>query len=182
MIVVVSVFAVLFPPFVLAVVMMIVIMPTSTVAVAIPIPVVIVLEPASRSIPVSCVVSAAFIVRHHPHGTFIRPPRPVARVPQIASVHRIPVTIHPGILRFRPRTRRPNCHHAWRRRRTDLNSDGDLTFCCRRSSNNRSRQHQRSHSQFPIESHLRSLRLVKRSNSRLRSTFLAPDCSPAPHP
>jgi hypothetical protein len=155
-VVIVAIVFVLIPTLVFAIVVMIVIAPTATVAVAIPVPVMVVFKSASRTIPISSIVAATFIMRNDPNRAFIRTPRPVAPVPQVTSAHRIPVAFDPVVFRFRSRARRPYHIRPRRWRRSNLNADGHLTLCAWRSSENRSRQHHRPHTQFPIEFHVRS--------------------------
>src|SRR5215470_3255758 len=91
-IVVVTIFFV--PAFVLAVVLV----PATVVPIAVMVPVMVVLETPARTSPVATVVAALFIVWKDPDRAYIRWTRPVASVPVIMSVRRIPVTVDPHVL------------------------------------------------------------------------------------
>src|SRR5689334_9161206 len=101
----------------LAIVVVIVVAPPSAVAIPIAVPVMVMLESAARTVPVTGVIAAAFIVWNHPNCTFIRPAGPVATVPNVVAAHGVPVAFHPGIFGFGTRANRPHGVDArWRGR------------------------------------------------------------------
>jgi hypothetical protein len=75
-------------------------MPATVVPIAVMVPVMVVLEAPMRTPPVATVVAALFIVRNDPDRALIRRKRPVASVPVIMTLHRIPVAIDPHVLVF----------------------------------------------------------------------------------
>src|SRR5215471_11087483 len=110
----------LIPTFVLAIVFV----PPTVVALKVMIPVMVVLEASVRTAPVATVVAALFIVWGDPDRANIRRTRPVASMPVIMTVHRIPVAVDPHVLViFRIGAWRANGHHSGRRRCANLNSD-----------------------------------------------------------
>ena len=108
------------PAFVLAVVFV----PATAVALPGMIPVMVVLEASVRTAPVATVVAVFFIVWDDPDRTNIRRTRPVASMPVIMTLHRIPVAVDPHVLvTFRIGAWGANGDHSWRWRCADLNSD-----------------------------------------------------------
>ena len=108
------------PAFVLAVVLV----PATVVPIAVMVPVMVVLEPPMWTAPVTSVVVALSIMWNDPDCANIRRTRPVASVPVIMTVRRIPVAGDPHVLViFRIRAWRANGHHLGWRRCADLNSD-----------------------------------------------------------
>jgi hypothetical protein len=94
------------------------------IPVSITIPVVVVLNPTSVPVPVTDEISAAFVVRPDPIGSFIGRHCPVALMPPVMVPDRIPVTFHPyeiwsGRLRLDVYTRR-----RWR-----SNHDSNRNLC-----------------------------------------------------
>src|SRR5579872_2933704 len=85
----------------------------------------VVLKPPAIAIPVSGKKAAAFVVRANPYGAGVGSTSPVSLVPFIASAHRIPVAVDPG--EIGPWCRWPDCYHPGWRRRTDSNSNCNLT-------------------------------------------------------
>src|SRR5215467_6012778 len=82
------------PAFVLAVVFV----PATAVAFLVMIPVMVVLEASVRTAPVTTMVAALFIVWGDPDRANIRRTRPVASMPVIMTLHRIPVAVDPHVL------------------------------------------------------------------------------------
>src|SRR5215467_4324359 len=117
-IIVVTIFFV--PAFVLAVVFV----PATMVPIAVMVPVMVVLETPVRTSPVATVVAALFIVWNDPDRANIRRTRPVASVPVIMTVYRIPVAVDPHeLVIFRIGAWRANGDHSRWGRCADLNSD-----------------------------------------------------------
>jgi hypothetical protein len=117
-IVVVVIFLV--PAFVLAVVFV----PATAVAVVVMVPVMVVLEAPARTAPIATVVAALFIVWNDPDRANIRRTRPVAPVPVIMTLRRIPVAVDPRVrVVFRIRAWRAHGDHSRRGRCADLDSD-----------------------------------------------------------
>ena len=98
------------------------------VALAATVPLVIVFELPARTLPVPFVELTAIVTGSDPGGTGIRQPGPIAIVPFVMPAGRIPITIYP--IETRTRGDWPNADDAWRRRRSDRDSDGDLTVKC----------------------------------------------------
>src|SRR5262245_25972796 len=116
-IVVITIFFV--PAFVLAVALV----PATAVPIALVVPVMVVLETPARTSPVANVVAALFIVRNDPDRAKIRRTRPVASVPVIVTVRRIPVAVDPHeLVIFRFGAWRANGDHSGWRRCADLNA------------------------------------------------------------
>jgi len=88
------------------------------IAVMIAIPMMVVLAPAAIAVPVAVKKTLAVMTGSHPMRTAIRRTSPISGVPLIMALHRIPVTLHPKIVRtwsYRPHDysrgrRRPNSH------------------------------------------------------------------------
>src|SRR6516165_5949405 len=107
------------PAFVLAVVFV----PATLVPVVVMVPVMVVLETPLRTVPVAAVVVAFCIVWNDPDCANIRRTRPIASVPVIMALHRIPVALdphEPAI--FRIGAWRVNGDHLGCRWRADLDS------------------------------------------------------------
>src|SRR5579871_1213958 len=107
-----------------ALVLSVVFAPAIAVALPVMIPVVVVLEASARTAPVATVVAALLIVWGDPDRANIRRPRPVASMPVVMTIHRIPVAVDPHVpVIFRIGVWRANGNHSRRRRCADLNSD-----------------------------------------------------------
>jgi hypothetical protein len=90
----------------------------------------VVMDVASAAFPMTGVVTAALIIRRHPIRIRIRRTRPVAVVPPILTVRRVPITLDPhvvgtGLWRDVVRARR------WRRR-ADVDVKRNLRMYCGR--------------------------------------------------
>src|SRR5213593_429297 len=96
------------PAFVLAVVFV----PAAAVAIAVMVPVMVVLEAPARTAPVAAVVAAPFIGWNDPDRANIGRTRPVASVPGIMTVLRIPVALDPRVLIFWAGALRANGDHS----------------------------------------------------------------------
>src|SRR5215475_1750693 len=93
----------------------------------------VVLETSARTSPVASVIAALSIVWNDPDRANVRRTRPVASVPVIMTVRRIPVAVDPNeLVIFRIGAWRANGDHSGLRRCADLNSDGDLAERCGR--------------------------------------------------
>jgi hypothetical protein len=88
-------------------------------------PGVIVVHPAVFSIPEAVKESLSVVMCCHPASPGIRGPRPEAFVPTVVPARRVPVTLHPH--EIRTGTRRPECNDAGSGRRTNSDSDRDLS-------------------------------------------------------
>ena len=99
-------------------------MPTIPIAVMIAIPVMVMIEAAMRTVPVAAIEAAIFMPRTNPAGAGVRRASPVAAMPDIVSVHGIPVAVDPDV--FGPGAD-GNDVMSRRWRRSDLNSDRDLS-------------------------------------------------------
>src|SRR5690349_13803082 len=95
-VIVVILFFVFVPAFVFSVVMVIVVAPAVAVPNVLAVPVMVVFNSAAFPLPVAAVVMAALVARNDPDGALVRRTRPVAPVPGVAAVDRIPVAVHPG--------------------------------------------------------------------------------------
>lgn len=87
--------------------------------------VVIVFDAAMVAIPVSGEELLAIVTRSDPAGAFIRRTRPIARVPAIAAVHGVLITVYPNV------TGTWSCgtdhNDPRRRRRSDANAYANLS-------------------------------------------------------
>src|SRR5579863_10200468 len=91
------------------------------VAIVITIPPVLVLASSVVTVPIAFIIAASLVTRTHPAGACVRRPGPVALMPDIAPVHRIPIPIDPRVTRAGDGGRR---HCDGRRRgRTDRDAD-----------------------------------------------------------
>ena len=95
------------------------------VAVVSMIPAMIVAHMTAVAVPVAFKVALAVMMRLYPTRTGVRGTRPVALMPRVAVVDRIPVTGYPSIVGAR--TAGLNSQDADRRRRTNPDSDRDLS-------------------------------------------------------
>src|SRR5215475_12886448 len=103
------------------------------VPITVTVPVMVVVETSVRTTPVTAVVAGFSIVWKDPDRANIRRTRPVASVPVIMTVRRIPVAVDPHeFLIFRIGAWRANGDHSGWGRCADLNSDGDLAERCGR--------------------------------------------------
>lgn len=108
------------PAFVLAVVLV----PAILVPVVVMIPFMVMLDTPVRTVPVASVVAAISIVWNDPYCASIWRVRPIASVPVIMTLRRIPIALDPqkpGI--FRVGAWRENGDRSGCRRRADLDSD-----------------------------------------------------------
>src|SRR2546429_4446785 len=120
--------------------MIVVILPATTVAIMVPVPVMVVLEVAARTIPITGVEASAIVARTDPARAFIRRASPIAAVPDVMAAHRVPITIDPRVFVFGAGADWTHGVDARWRRRSDLNADGNLAECRRRSNKNRARE------------------------------------------
>ena len=81
-----------------ALVLTVVSVPAIVVPIAVMVPVMVVLDTPVLTVPVASEVTALFIVRNNPNRATIRRTSPVASVPRIMTVHRIPVAFDPHVL------------------------------------------------------------------------------------
>src|SRR5215469_1004989 len=81
-----------------ALMLTIIFVPATVVPIAVMVPMMVVVETPVRTVPVATVVAALFIVWNNPDRANIRRTRPVASVPGIMTVHRIPVAVDPRVL------------------------------------------------------------------------------------
>ena len=106
----------------------IMIVPTAAVSVVVSVPVVIVFKPAAIALPIANKIPILVIVRPNPASARIRRHRPITRVPSVVPSLRIPIALYPH--KLGTRTRWKHGDHARRWRRSDLDSDGDLSARC----------------------------------------------------
>ena len=108
------------PAFVLAIVLMV----ATLVPVVVMVPIMVMLETPVRTVPVASVVVAFRVAWKHPDCASVRRMCPIAPVPVIMTLRRIPIALDPhkpGI--FRMGTWRSNGDHLGCRRCADLDSD-----------------------------------------------------------
>ena len=132
--------AVFVAAFVFAVVVVIVVAPAATVAVVIAVPTMVMLEVAARTIPIAGVEAFAVMAGADPAGAFIRRTSPVAAVPNVVAANRVPIALDPCVFGFGTGADRAHSVDARWRRRSDLNTNGNLTECRRRSNKNGARE------------------------------------------
>jgi len=123
------------PPIPLVVIVMIVtVVPIMVVAViavvvkvtiAATVPTVIVVYAAVVTFPVAFEKAVAVMVRPDPACPRIRRTGPIALMPAVVAVDRIPVSVNPDVIRTR--CDRPRAKHSRRRWRADSNADGELS-------------------------------------------------------
>jgi hypothetical protein len=94
------------------------------ISISILIPVVVVLKAAALSLPVSCEVCAALVVRNNPTSAYVWRTSPVTFVPLVMVSHRIPIPVDPN--KFGCRSDRNSVNDARRRRWADADPDRDL--------------------------------------------------------
>ena len=111
----------------IVVVIAIVVMVPVTLA-SITVPLVFMMDTAVVAFPVALEPLASFVPRSDPMRSHVWRASPVSLVPDVAVVHRIPITVHPDIVRTWRDGSHPN--HSWRRRRADLDTYGNLRKCC----------------------------------------------------
>jgi hypothetical protein len=102
-----------------------VVMPLAVAPAPLPVPAMVVLEPPPLAFPITREVLTAFIPRTNPSRAGVRRPRPISFVPSVATTHRIPVAIYPR--ETRTGSSRPYGDHPRRWRRTDADTEGNLT-------------------------------------------------------
>ena len=95
------------------------------VAVAVSIPVVIVLEAAAVTVPVALEELLPIVMGRNPARPSVGRPGPVSFMPPVMAAYRIPITIHPKIIRTRRRG--PHSNDAGRGRRTNAYSKRHLS-------------------------------------------------------
>src|SRR5579883_979167 len=105
-------------------IMIVVVAPAAPIPVAITVPAVIVLEPSAISVPIPREELLPVVARRDPACPGIWRQRPIPRMPHIAPIDDVPITVNPDIVR--PRARRNNPNYARRWRRTNPNADRDL--------------------------------------------------------
>src|SRR5215475_14112142 len=107
--------------------MVAIIFSTFMTAVALPasIPLMVVVDGATRTLPASFEVLAAIVIRSSPVRALIRRSRPVAAMPNPASIPWIPVALDPFVIGagLRRHTKRP------RRRRGLADADAETHLC-----------------------------------------------------
>jgi hypothetical protein len=109
---------------IIAVMMVVTIAPAVAVAIRAAVPTVVMIEAAVVSVPITGIILAAIVPRPNPAGSFIRRARPITFVPSVVVSDRIPITVDPNeTVARRPRN---HTHDAWRRRRPDADSNGNL--------------------------------------------------------
>src|SRR5882672_11675249 len=108
-------------------------MPAMVVAIVMLVPVMVVFEAAVRAVPISAIETLAIMVPGDPMSALIGRTRPVAGMPNVTVVYRIPVAINPHV--FRPRRHGANTQNPDRWRCANANADLNLAEC-------RSRCHQ----------------------------------------
>src|SRR4051794_33724002 len=96
----------------------------AVVAVVVLVPVVIVIAASGIAVPVTRKVLPALMMRRHPPCGLIRRAGPISVVPFVFPADRIPVAVHPGIIRSG--TCGTHSQHARGRRCANLNSDRNL--------------------------------------------------------
>src|SRR5581483_5950298 len=97
---------------------------TSIVAVSVAVPIVVMFKPATVAFPIAFVELIAFIARSDPPSAIIGRSSPVAFMPTIATVRRIPVAINPDVIRSWPWWVNSDGSRRWWR--TDPNTNGHL--------------------------------------------------------
>ena len=125
------------------IVVVIVIVPVAIViSVAIAVPIVMVFKSATVALPVAFVELAAIVARANPAGPFVRRTSPVSLMPAIASARWVPVSIHPEKIRAWPGW--PFTNDPGSRRRTDANSERNLSVPRRHESKQQNGKHSSS--------------------------------------
>ncbi len=94
------------------------------IAVALAVPAMVVFDAAVFALPVAIEKPCAVMMWSYPNRTTVGRPSPIARVPPVVMSHRIPISIYPD--EARPGSDGSDRKRAWRRRRSDLNPDGNL--------------------------------------------------------
>jgi hypothetical protein len=98
------------------------------IAVTVAVPPVIVIKPAVVAIPISREELSSFISRPHPYGAGVWWPAPIPVMPLVVVSNRVPITVHPEVIRSgRARSRAYNAR--WRRR-SNSHADGQLRKTC----------------------------------------------------
>ena len=95
-------------------IMIVVIVPAAAITVVIPVPAMVVVEAASVTIPIAGEETVSIMMRHYPARARIGRKRPVAVMPSIAPVNRIPVAFDPNVIGSRPPRQHTN-NARWRR-------------------------------------------------------------------
>src|SRR5262249_10851770 len=154
------------PTFVLAVVFV----PATVVAIMIMVPMMVVLDAPARTVPVATVIVATFVVWNDPDRADISRTRPVASVPGIMALRRIPVAVDPHVPAIsRIGAWRAHGDHSRRGWCADLDSNGHLAECCGRAGKKCACEQQHSYPRFVVEFHLHaSLRVPEAPRNDLR--------------
>jgi len=95
------------------------------------IPVVVVFDAAVVPFPIAFEEPLSVVMRAYPSSALVGRPSPIASMPRIAPVYRIPIAFYPdevGAWAFWT-----DSHDARRRRGTDSDSDGNLSERCGRN-------------------------------------------------
>ena len=94
------------------------------IAIPVAIPPVIVGKPAVLAFPITLEPTAAIMMGRHPYRSRVRGSTPIAFMPDVTAIYRIPVAVHPNKIGSRsPRTNRQD---VWRRRWTDVDPYGKI--------------------------------------------------------
>src|SRR5262245_34119978 len=99
------------------------VVPAIVIAVAVVIPVMVVFEAAMRAIPVAAVEAATFMARRNPVRASIGRSGPIAPMPNVVSVNRIPIAVNTDVVGARADGNRVMSRRRWR---PDLNYDSYL--------------------------------------------------------
>src|SRR5262249_43250082 len=119
------------------------------------VPVMVMLETPARTSPVATVVAALCILWNDPDHAHICRTRPVAAVPVIRTLRRIPVAVDPHeLVIFRCGAWRANGDRSGWRRCADLNSNRYLAERCGRTSKKCACEQQHSYPRFVVEFHV----------------------------
>jgi hypothetical protein len=93
------------------------------IAVVVAIPVMVVLDPAALTLPIPPIEALSIVTRSYPSSPPIGWASPISSMPPVMAPYGIPVPVYPDEVWTRPRR---NGIHAWRRRRTNSDSNGNL--------------------------------------------------------
>jgi len=106
-------------------VMIAVVMPVTIMFVAVPF--MRMVDTAVVAFPVALKPLTTFVPWRDPMRSCVWCTSPISLMPDVAIVDRIPVAIHPGVIRSGRHRTHPD--HTGRRRRTNPNSNGNLRKC-----------------------------------------------------
>lgn len=93
----------------------------AVVPVVLAVPTVIVLTSAAVAFPVTVIKSLSIVARRYPARSRIDRAGPVSFMPSVMAFYRIPISVHPCIIRTWGSG--PDLNHAGRRGRADSDSD-----------------------------------------------------------